>query len=516
MTYRKIFITSTLLVAFATVAVSSSGQDQLLNGSWFRVKTEHFAIISQTSSRQTLRFANEMGTWRQITSHLINNGIELPKSNVPNYVYLFDDDVSFKLLALTNESAFFSPTPRANFMAVDNSNDGSFAIAMHRYAHFLIRNFLDLRLPRWYEEGLAGYLARIEVSRGGGELQRFSREGQENLIQLSESLPTERLLYRDGALASPRVIQIANLKSEALLYYLLHAYEENGFNDRRENLSRYLELLLAGRNARFAFDQAFDVTTEQLEQELHNYLLTSKNPAGTLDIGQLAAQPDYEAIRVGDGELAVSLAELGLNSGQLINAQALFQLAVDSGSNIPRSYSGLGDSLRMQELEGMDQTIARYFEQALSFSKDAPDILLDYGEYWETELENCDKQFPLEQRTRIMADIKRNFDQAVALSGNSPESNLAMAEFYLFDGQDWQNGLTYQQKAFTLLPADTFIIEQTVKYLIESRNYEEAERLIDELAQPIHNWGEPDWVSDLRVRLFRKQRGETYDACAEY
>jgi tetratricopeptide (TPR) repeat protein len=516
MTCRKICKISTLLVAFATVSFSASGQDQLLNGSWFSVKTQHFTIISQASRRQTLRFANKLEAWREIAAQLINEGIELPRSNVPNYVYLFDDDESFKLLTLTNESAFFSPTPRANFMAVDNSNSGSFAIAMHRYAHFLIRNFLDLRLPRWYEEGLAGYLARIEVSRGRGELQRFTREGQEALVQLSGSLSTERLLYRDDALASPRVIQIANLKSEALLHYLLHAYEEDDFIDRRENLSAYLQFLLAGRNSRFAFDQAFDVTTEQLEQELHNYLITSRNPAGTLSVGQLAAQADYEAIRVEGSELAVSLAELGLNSGQLINAQALFQSAVDSGSNLPRSFSGLGDSLRMQELEGMDQTIARHFEQALSLSSDDPDILLDYGEYWEAELENCDKQFPSEQRTRIIADIKRNFDQAIVLSGDSPEANLAMAEFYLFEGQDWQNGLSHQEKAFALLPADTFIEEQTVKYLIESSNYEEAERLIDELAQPIHNWGEPDWVSDLRIRLSRKQRGETYDACTEY
>ncbi len=515
MDYRKTSLTLALLVACLALPYTVSGQESLLNDSWLKVQTTHFTIISQVSSRRTLRFADELETWRKIAAHMINEGVELPQAKIPNYVYLLGDDESFNLLTFTNETAFFSPTPRANFMAVNSSSDGSFTVARHQYAHFLIRNFLDLRLPRWYEEGLAAYLARIDVTRGSGELRRFTKEDQETMVVVSEQLSTERLLYRDDALASPRVIRIANLKAESLLYYMLHAYEEEDFVDRRGNLSRYLELLLEGRNPRFAYDRAFDVTTAQLEKEFHNYLLTSRNPAGTLPIGQLAATPDYDTANISGSELAVSLGELGLNSGQFENAQVLFQIAVDAGTNIPRSYSGLGDSLRMQELEGMDQTIARYFEQALSFAVNDPDILLDYGEYWEAELENCDKQFPPVQRSRIVADIKRYFEQAVALAADSPETNLAIAELYLFAGQDWQNGLPHQEKAFSLLPADTFIMEQAVKYSIESDQYDEAERLINELAQPIHFWGEPDWVSDLRVRLLHKRRGEAYDSCAE-
>jgi len=64
------------------------------------------------------------------------------------------------------------------------------------------------------------------------------------------------------------------------------------------------------------------------------------------------------------------------------------------------------------------------------------------------------------------------------------------------------------------LPADTFIMEQAIKYAIAADEYNEAQRLINEMAQPIHFWGEPGYVSDLRVRLMRKRRGEVYDVCA--
>ena len=90
-----------------------------------------------------------------------------------------------------------------------------------------------------------------------------------------------------------------------------------------------------------------------------------------------------------------------------------------------------------------------------------------------------------------------------------------MAQLYLFPEQDWRDGRDYQRKAFELLPADTFIMEQAAKYAIAADDYEAAEGLIKELAQPIHYFGEPGYVTDLRERLLRKRRNENYDVCAE-
>jgi len=115
----------------------------------------------------------------------------------------------------------------------------------------------------------------------------------------------------------------------------------------------------------------------------------------------------------------------------------------------------------------------------------------------------------------IVADIKQKFELAFSQEPDSPEANLSMGLFYLFEGEDWQLGLECQRKAFALLPADTFIMEQSVKYAIVANDFVEAERLIGEMAQPIHYWGEPGYVTDLRERLMRKRRSEPYDACAE-
>jgi hypothetical protein len=209
------------------------------------------------------------------------------------------------------------------------------------------------------------------------------------------------------------------------------------------------------------------------------------------------------------------LGELGLNSGAAENAQLYFQAAIDSGNEIARSYSGLGDALRFQDLEGRDQEIVGYMEAAVATAPEDPFILMDYGEYWESELQDCDKDYPENQRRLILADITDHFERALAIVPTSPEVNLAMGQLYLFEELDWQSGAEYQRRAFAQLPADSFIMEQAIKYAIAADEYEEAERLIDEMAQPIHTYGEPQFVSDLRLRLLRKRRNEPYDACAQ-
>lgn len=504
-----------LVAGLVLTAGLSHGQQQLLENRWLQVNTEHFSIISQTSSRQSTRFADQLETWRQIAASIINGESPFPAAQIPNYVYLFDDTESFQQFSVGEELAFFYPTPRANFMAFVVDDENSVTEAFHHYAHFLLRNFSDLRLPRWYEEGLAAYLARMQINRGVAEFERFSQRDQELMAEISGSLSMDRLLYRDEALASPRLIQIANLKSESLLHYLLHAHEEDQFVDRRPQLRSYLQLLLEGRNPRFAYDRSFDVTTEQLDEEFQYYLLNSSRPAGIIEHAAVTENPDYDAQRLQAAGLAVVLGELALNSGRSENAQLFFQAAIGSGEEIARGYSGLGDALRFQDLPDRDQEIARYFEMAVERAPNDPNILMDFGEYWESELADCDKSYPESQRRSLIAEIKNKFEQALALVPDSPEANLAMGQYFLVDGEDWRQGVEYQTKAFALLPADGFIMEQAIKYAIAADEYEEAERLISEMAQPIHFYGEPGYVTDLRLRLLKKRRNEIYDACAQ-
>ncbi len=503
-------------ISLAAVFLSqlTMAQEDLLKQRWYLVESQNIVLVSEASARQTRRFVEELETWRQISAQIIANVNNFSKANVPNYVFLFDDEESFRHFSAGQQRAFFYATPRSNFMAVIRGNEGSLREGLHHYSHFLIRNFYDLRLPRWYEEGLSGYLAQMQVDGTGAGFDRISPESDEALIAISESLSMERLLYRDEALASPRMIQIANLKSEALIHYLLHGHEGD-YPDRRCQLQRYLEYIFEGRTLRFAFDQAFDVTTAELDQEFHEYLSKRSRSRGeiTESAEDIVSPNDPQQLERAD--LAIMLGELALNTGQAEHAEMFFSAAMSSDSDLARAYSGLGDALRFQEVEGRDQEIAALFDRALELSPDDPDILLDYGEYWEAELNDCDKNYPDVERVVIIDRIRQSFGKALSLVPANAEAHLAMGQLYLFPEEDWGTGRAYQQRAFELLPADSFIMEQAVRYAIEADEFAEAEVLISEMSQPLHYFGIPGYVNDLRQRLNSKRDGSAYNACAE-
>ena len=493
----------------------SAAQQQLAQERWWLLETDHFRILSQLSSRRTAEAGAELEVWRQAVGRLLGHADGLPAATVPNLVYLFDDFEDFQHFSFQRDAGFHVPTPRANYMAMSLDEDMAWQQGLHYYVHFLVRNFVDLRMPRWYEEGLSGYYSRIEVDGDELSLPGYGSATNERMAELSEELAMERLLYQDAALASPRLIQIANLKSEALLTYMRHGHEE-GFSDHREHLRTYLDHLLDGRNPRFAFDQSFRIRPEHLEEELRDYLRNTGAGERKIPMTGLRDEFDFEPVAADPDRVAIQLGELALNSGQLEVAEIFFRGLTERDSPIARAWSGLGDSLRYQDEaeRESDRQIAGYFEHALALEPNNPDILLDYGEYWEAELEDCENEWAPALAEERLAAALRAFARVVAMHPDNPEANLAMGEIFLFEGHDWRDGVDYQRRAFELLPADTFIMEQAVKYAIEAERFNEAERLIDELAQPLHLWGEPDWVSDLRLRLLNKRRGTDYDVCA--
>lgn len=494
--------------------VGAAAQQELAQERWWRLETDNFRILSQYSPGRTAEVAAELEIWRQAVGRLLGHAEGLPAAVVPNLVYLFDDFEDFQRFSLQQDAGFHIPAPRANYMAMSLDEDMAWQQGLHYYVHFLMRNFVDLRMPRWYEEGLAGYYSRIEVNGAELYLPAYSSAVNERMAELSEELAMERLLYQDAALASPRLIQIANLKSEALLTYMRHGHEE-GFTDRREHLQDYLGHLLDGRSPRFAFDQSFRIRPERLEEELLEYLRNSRPNDRRIEAGVLRTEFDFEPIAADPDQVAIQLGELALNAGQLEVAETFFRGLTERDTSIARAWSGLGDSVRYQDESEResDQQIASYFEHATVLEPNNPDILLDFGEYWEAELEDCENEWaPARAQERIAAAL-RAFERVIAMQPDNAEANLAMGEVFLFEGYDWKDGVEYQRRAFELLPADTFIMEQAVKYAIEAERFDEAERLIAELAQPLHLWGEPDWVSDLRLRLLNKRRGTNYDLC---
>lgn len=490
-------------------------QEAIARERWFEVDTGNFRVFSQLSRGQTERAAVELEQWREAAVAVLGPSVVAARDPIHTYVYLFDDEDALRLFAEGEESSYLYSSPRAGFLILTDS-DASLDLAQHHYSHFLINN-RPIGVPRWYEEGMAAYLSRVRASSGELELRAFRDEQIEFATRLNEVLSLEALLYDDSALASPRLIQIANLKSAMFLHFLLHGHEWEGFPDRRAQLQAYLEFLQEGRTARFAYDQGFTDPLATLERDFDRFLPVFLESGDVhRPLMTLPDQPEREAVEPTADAITLALAELSLHSGKFNGAEVLFGDLVARQSQVGRAFSGLADARRMR-VRGPEETmpdVVPLYLQAIAMEDSDPQLYLDYGQYLDTELHDCEKGYSAQERQSMQDDMQTYFARALELAPESPEVNLSYARIFLMEGQDWRQGLEYHRKAFAAMPADGFIMEQAIEYALAAAQYDEARTLITRLARPLHFWGTQPWIADLSNRLQAAERGQAYDVCA--
>lgn len=512
-----------LLVLLTTIALHSHAADgdDLATQRWFASETNNFIVYSQLSKRQTERRANAFEHWRDVALQVLGVAATQPQDPIKTYLYLFDEMNDYALFAERDDPAYFYSSPRANFI-IAQSSDGGIDMAQHHYAHFLINN-RPIGVPRWFEEGMSQYLSRLEPVGRDVELRGFSADDYGLMAALSADLPLESLLYDDAALGSPRLVQIANLKAALFVHFLRHGQQRDGFEDRSDKLQNYLNLLQQGRSERFAFDQAFSLSLGRMSDEFDRFIVQGQSSGDeNRDLFEIAEQRQFEAHEASRDEMELALAEISLHSARFALAATYFERLMQEGNGGGRAYSGFADARRMQIAVSAQDSVADIaptdlellYQQALEIEPEDYQLYLDLGQHYDSQRDDCENPLSPALLQRAQQGMSTNFERALALNPDSSEVNLSNGELFLFEGNDWQQGLLYQDKAFASLPADTFVLEQAIEYAIRSSDYERANALIARMARPMHSWGTPSWIRDLRSKLYAAQRGEVFDPCA--
>ncbi len=492
----------------------------LLQERWFEVSTANFRVFSQLSRGDSERMARDLEQWREAAITVLGLPASAVRDPLTTHVYVFDSEQALRAFTDGQESAYYTSSPRAAYLAMIES-DAAMDLAQHHLAHYLINN-QPIGMPRWYEEGMAHYLSRLGIESDMADLRALPSEDLSLAIDLNDMLGLDALLYDDSALSSPRVIQVANFKAGLFMHFLLHAHEVEGFADRREQLRNYVALLQEGRTERFAFDQAFDAAPGRLAGEYLRFLqavLAAGDPQRT--VAALSALDDLEAEQVSEEVLTLALGELTLHSGRLAQAQFLFDSLVQEQTSVGRAYSGLADAIRMQVFEGAESApdllatdLRSLYLRALATQENDSQLFLDYGQYLDTELSECERSYTEAERREMEEAMRDAFSTGLSQQPDSAEVNLSYARLFLLPGKNWQEGESHQRKAFATLPADTYVMEQAIDYAIAAGRFEEARGYVTRLARPMHFWGVPEWVTDLRTKLDSAEQGLLFEPCA--
>lgn len=280
------FFVSCAAYLLLTAALSAPATAQLPgdDGRWGRLDTAHFTFISQLDEQRTRSMASDLERLRTVLSKMAP-GQQLSSPNL-TYIYLFADYDSFYPFMLRRDGktlesvAYFTPHTHANFGALNGSPEVEPTRFLYsQYIHQLLAEQLP-QLPIWFRQGVAEYYRTFEADDNGakiglpstqhirstsfgGNLQLVDAQGE--AAPLPE-LTMKDLLAMDHAPADPMMRNTYLAYCWGIVHYML---SDEGRQGRAQS---FVAQVLGGKDHRAAFQDAFAMTPQDLQREVHAYM----------------------------------------------------------------------------------------------------------------------------------------------------------------------------------------------------------------------------------------------------
>ncbi len=301
----RVLFAFVLLSALAgSRGTSASG----LPGKWVEARSAHFVVLGNVSEKKAREVARDFELFREFFALRISGTV--PAAGPPLRIFVARDEETMKVLMPALLEKLGSRTVGGRFVDgataqfIELRTSGDTQTVYHEYFHYFARRFTQ-DLPLWLEEGLADFWGATRFTAASVEIGRLLPERMKLLA--GPSLPSlERLLVLDrDSLEYRDPMRIGGFYAEswALVHYLVLA--EKGA--RSEQLSRYIQLVAAGRKSLAAAKEAFG-DLDRLAEGLRRYGSASKFPLGRMPPADADLPREIAVRAVGDAEIAARIA----------------------------------------------------------------------------------------------------------------------------------------------------------------------------------------------------------------
>ena len=135
---------------------------------WCRTTSDHFDLVTDLNERKSLALLLSLDRFRTAAYALLP-GRPLDPPAAPRLLVFNRAQDFAALFEFPHIVGFTQPSLKQSLLAFGPDRGGRHlhAFAYHEYTHFLLRSRTMLNLPIWYEEGLASYLATLNMDSAG-------------------------------------------------------------------------------------------------------------------------------------------------------------------------------------------------------------------------------------------------------------------------------------------------------------------------------------------------------------
>lgn len=358
-----------LLIRIAIIFLLSGIWAQTAWGrQWSEFQSDNFTIYSDRKPSQARAILAEFERYHNVAERIM--GLSESTRPDPARIYLFADQKAYQALEPDGQvMGFYQETvtgPRMVVSAGSSLADVSL-ILFHEYVHHLLRRKHADRMPLWYDEGWADFLANVDIDKDSvlvGKVHPW------RITELSERmLPVAELLRPRLESTDPEYWAAYYASSWLLMHYLNLGYLA-GEDKHTGSLERYLRAWQNGKDPVVAFEFAFNLKTSVMDQQLQRYI--AKHSWTGFRIKSDLYEGAIRQRRLPRNEVAYLLGDLAYQAGQPALARDYLRKVEADEASVARAMA-----LRavIESQDGQIPLANHYIRFALENRSDDPFVL---------------------------------------------------------------------------------------------------------------------------------------------
>lgn len=482
-----------LSLSFPAIAAITAPTDR---EKWIVIDAGDLHVFSNAGERETTEIATNLVRMRDAIGRITQLKV---RSAVPTNVYVFRNSASFApyrdaaLGRRASISGLFLGNEQVNFILLDADAPGGIdRVVYHELTHYFVKNTLA-GLPLWFHEGIAEYYSTFSAR---GENVDLGIPVKEHVLWLRDQplIPLAQLFamdvndkdYNEGSRQG-----VFYAESWALMHYLLA-----GNAQRHDQLPKFLSLLNAKQPADQAFQQAFNVSFEEMERELKGYVRGlafhyRRYSVADLALPQVAAPRPMEyadvLYRLGD------LLTRGTDGRGNADAERFLKAAVSENPEHAAAYATLG---LLHDLSGRAAEASIEYERAVKFGSNDPDVYLFYGVTVFRNVYNAARGAKTPPGELLRA--RQLFQKAAELAPQSARAYAGIGATYVISDDDPAAGIAALEKSMSLSPGQDDVAFNLVQLYARAGRRDDASRLFENV---VSKSGSPDAIRQCREAI---------------
>ncbi|HXM10235.1 MAG TPA: tetratricopeptide repeat protein [Terriglobales bacterium] len=439
---------------------------------WVEIHSPNFSVITDAGDKRGRDVALHFEQMRAVFGKLMTQAhVNLP---VPLQIVAFRNSKEMRQLAPvfngkpTEMAGLFQGGEDRCFIMLDMSVENPWSVVFHEYAHQLMNGNLSARADPWFEEGFAEYFSSIEVDSKEARVGKIPEQTYQILQQMGTMRVADLFRVRQYSKTYNESGDHRNVfyaESGLLVHYI---YD----NQLIPKLAAYFDAKInQKKTVEEATEQAFGMTTDQLDKALRNYLSSGRfkyYPMATPS-GIVAAQFTETPVSVEDAQAL--LADIDAHSPDhhdraLEEFEAVLRVDPDNAA----ALRGAGYAyLQRHEYEHASEE----FRKAEAHDSKDPRV-----HYYNALLLSRAGDFRNGAKSE---EMKKELEAAIALDPKLADAYSLLAYAQAFSGET-EKGLATMQKAVELSPRNESYQINLANIYMTNRKVDDAITLLRSLA----------------------------------